>query len=57
MHLLYMSGNKKKNKVTKKYTIVSNMKDYSKDPFVVKKVEAAKKTIEKYGLPKELLNG
>ena len=51
-----MSGNKKAKKVKKdvasKATIADNAKDHSKDPFVVKKVEASKKVIEKYGFPK-----
>jgi hypothetical protein len=27
--------------------------DYSKDPFIIKKVERARATIAKYGLPKD----
>jgi hypothetical protein len=34
-----------------------DVRDYRNDPFVVKKVESVKKLIEKYGLPKELING
>jgi hypothetical protein len=34
-------------------TIDPNMRDYSKDPFFVKKAEKARATIAKYGLPKE----
>ncbi|SEP49076.1 hypothetical protein [Niastella yeongjuensis] len=37
-------------------TISTTMRDLSNDPVIVKKVESARKTIEKYGLPKELLN-
>jgi len=54
-----MSGknsNDKKSDVKGKQTIVPILKDYSKDPYVIKKVESMKKLIEKYGLPKELLN-
>ena len=36
---------------------VSSKKDYSKDPFVVKKIESSKKIVEKYGFPKELITG
>jgi hypothetical protein len=32
------------------------VRDYTNDPFVVKKVERAKQVFEKYGFPKELLN-
>ena len=34
-------------------TVDPNMRDYSKDPFILKKVERARATIAKYGLPKE----
>jgi len=34
-------------------TIDPNMRDYSKDPFVVKKAERARAFIEKHGLPKK----
>lgn len=37
-----------------KIKVDPNMKDHSNDPFVVKKNEAAKRTIEKYGLSAEL---
>jgi hypothetical protein len=51
-----MSGNKKAKKVKKdvgsKPAIADNVKDHSKDPFIVKKVESSKKVIEKYGFPK-----
>ena len=50
------NNDKKVIEVKGKLTIVTNMRDYSKDPYVVKKVESMKKLIEKYGLPKELLN-
>ena len=35
-------------------TVDKKIKDHSKDPFVQKKLEAAKKLINKYGLPKAL---
>jgi len=34
-----------------------DVRDYSKDPFVLKKIESSKRIMEKYGFPKELLNG
>ena len=34
-------------------TVNPNMRDYSEDPFIIKKVERARATIAKYGLPKE----
>ncbi len=34
-------------------TINPNMRDYSKDPFFVKKAEKARAAVSKYGLPKE----
>jgi hypothetical protein len=34
-------------------TVDPNMPDYSKSPFIVKKVERARALIAKYGLPKE----
>ena len=37
-----------------KIKVDPNMKDHSNDPYVVKKNEAAKRTIEKYGLSSEL---
>jgi len=51
---------RKKHKKAKKEitsTGSANVKDYSNDPFVVKKIEASKKIIEKYGFPKELITG
>lgn len=33
-------------------TIVHNMPDYSKDPYFVKKLEKARATLERVGLPK-----
>jgi hypothetical protein len=54
-----MPNNNEEKKVKKikpyKGTISSSVKDYSKDPFVIRKNEQAQKTIEKYGLPKELI--
>lgn len=34
-------------------TVVHNMRDYSKDPFFIKKAERARAFIAKHGLPKE----
>jgi hypothetical protein len=36
-------------------TVSDEVSDYSNDPFVLKKVEAAKKRLERIQLPKELL--
>jgi hypothetical protein len=35
-------------------TVDPNMRDYSKDPFFVKKAERAREFIAKHGLPKDL---
>jgi hypothetical protein len=40
---------KKKHEV--KVTIVKNMRDYSQDPFFVKKTESAKAFLKKHPLP------
>ena len=55
-----MSGKKKQPKKvsedkTRKVMWV-DIRDYSNDPFVLKKIENTKKVFEKYGFPKELLN-
>ena len=34
-------------------TVDPNMRDYSKDPFVIKKVERARAFIAKHGLPED----
>jgi hypothetical protein len=56
-----MSNNneEKKTKEVKPYrgTIDPSMKDYSKDPFFIRKAEQSRKTMEKYGFPKELIEG
>jgi hypothetical protein len=38
--------------VRKKKTGISDMRDFSNDPFFVKKTEDAKKLVAKYGTPK-----
>lgn len=46
---------KKVSEVKSKKNVMSiNVRDYSNDPFVIKKVESSKKVFEKYGFPKEL---
>jgi hypothetical protein len=50
------NNEKKVNEAKGKLTFFVPTRDYSKDPFVVKKVESIKKLIKKYGLPKELIN-
>ncbi len=48
---------KKINEGENKPIMAIDVRDYRNDPLAVKKIESARKTIEKYGLPKELLNG
>lgn len=38
-----------------KVVIDKSMRDYSNEPFFIKKADAAKKFIDQYGLPKQLL--
>lgn len=38
-----------------KIKVDPNMRDHSNDPFVLRKNEMARKSIEKYGLPPQLL--
>jgi hypothetical protein len=45
-----LTVNKKGNSAI---TIDPNMRDYSKDPFILKKAEKARAFIEKHGLPKK----
>lgn len=56
-----MSGKKKYPKkvseAKSKKVMWIDVRDYSNDPFVLKKIESSKKIIEKYGFPKELMNG
>lgn len=40
-----------KNKLTENITVVKKMRDYSKEPFFVKKAEEAMALIKKYGPP------
>jgi hypothetical protein len=54
--MFHKNNERKVNEVKGKQTIVKNLKDYSNDPFIIRKVESSKKLIAKYGLPKELLN-
>jgi|GEM_PF-2511472 len=51
------NNDKKLNEAKGKFTVCTTLKDYSNDPFIIKKVESSKKLISKYGLPKELING
>ena len=54
-----MSGKKKKLKKVSELSdkvMYLTVRDYTNDPFVVKKAERAKQVFEKYGFPKELLN-
>jgi len=43
--------NKKSNKKSHIVTVDKNMKDYSNDPFFVKKTEEAAAFLKKHGLP------
>jgi hypothetical protein len=59
---LYVSINQKKVSRAKKTSskemsvaIDTSMRDYSNEPFFIKKADSAKKLIDKYGLPKQLL--
>jgi hypothetical protein len=38
-----------------KVVINPSMRDYSNEPFFIKKADSAKKLIDQYGLPKQLL--
>ena len=42
------------NKLTTNITVVKRMRDYSKDPFFIKKAEEMKALIKKYGVPARL---
>jgi hypothetical protein len=54
-----LSNSKKgyKKKTNGKGVVTAAVKDYSKEPFFVQKAETAKKTVEKYGLPKAFVTG
>jgi len=55
-----MSSDVKKNgkgKVIKEAVVSDKVKDYSKEPFFIKKAESAKKVIQKYGIPKHFAAG
>jgi hypothetical protein len=47
---------RKKKPNSKGVIVVKNMRDYSNDPYFIKKAEKAKATIEKYGLPSQKEN-
>jgi hypothetical protein len=48
-----MSTTSKKRKHLPGITVDPNMRDYSKDPFVIRKNEEARAFIAKHGLPKD----
>lgn len=48
---------KKVSEAKSKKLMWIDVRDYSNDPFVVKKIESSKKVFQKYGFPKELLKG
>jgi hypothetical protein len=45
---------KSRKRPVQRATVDKTIRDHSKDPFVVKKNKAAKKLLDKYGLPKGL---
>jgi len=47
---------KKKIKLIPRAVIENALNDYSDDPYFVKKAELSKKTLEKHGFPKEILD-
>jgi hypothetical protein len=55
--MLGKKKHKKEGEVKSKKVMSIQIRDYSNDPFVIKKVESSKKVFEKYGFPKELMNG
>ncbi|WP_157986596.1 hypothetical protein [Chitinophaga alhagiae] len=54
---MLFSFNKKKEKVLEKggVTVCASMRDFNKEEYFVKKVEAAAAVLGKWGLPKELM--
>jgi hypothetical protein len=46
----------KVSEVKSKKVMWIDVRDYSHDPYVLKKIESSKKKFEKYGFPKELFN-
>ena len=46
---------KKTPKLKLRVTVSSEVKDYSKDPYFVKKAEEARKFLEKHPVPEKLL--
>lgn len=51
-----MSEDKKTIKLVYKTGIIGGeIKDFSNDPFIIKKNEKAKKTVDRVGFPKEFL--
>lgn len=49
------TSKEKKDLLLKGVTVNPEMKDYSNEPYFIKKAEEAKKVMDRYGLPKELL--
>jgi hypothetical protein len=50
-----MSTTSKKRKHLTGITVDPNMRDYSKDPYVLKKAERARELIAKYPIPEDML--
>jgi len=52
----FMSDKKKTIKTVYKPGVISDeVKDFSNDPFIIKKNEMAKKTVDRVGFPEEFL--
>lgn len=47
----------RKEPVTFKVTVCKFMRDYGKEPYFVKKLEAARRDYEEYGVPEQVLTG
>lgn len=50
-----LSKKKEQKKVAITAIISSNVKDYSNDPFFIKKADDSKAFLEKHGFPEELM--
>jgi hypothetical protein len=56
MGKIMVSNSKKVDKKASRGKIDPHMKDYGKEPFFVRKTEASKKVVGKYGLPDSPVN-
>jgi hypothetical protein len=53
LNKIKMARAPKRKPKNSKITVVSNMPDYSKDPFFVKKAQRSKEFLDKHGFPEE----